>query len=83
VFEVPTVAVKAVKPKAKTGRKLSKYDPRRIQTAEDAAAFLEEIEKDPNASAVAKELAAFLRRRDQSGEPYLTIEEIMAELGRR
>lgn len=76
------MAVRAVKPKAKTGRKLSKYDPNRIKTAEDAEAFLVEIENDPNATQVAKDLVAFIRKRAKSKEPYLTIEQIMAELGR-
>jgi hypothetical protein len=76
------MSVLAAKPKVKAKRKLTKYDPHRIQTNEDAEAFLREIESDPNASTVAKDLVAFLRKRDKSGEPYMTIEEIMVELGR-
>lgn len=76
------MAVKALNPKTKSRQTLSKHDPHRIQTDKDAEAYLVEIESDPNASPIAKELVAFIRKRAQSKEPYLTIEQIMAELGR-
>lgn len=75
------MAVRAIKPKTRRGR--GKYDPLRIQTKEDAEALMAEIENDPNAPLIAKEAVAFRRQREQSGEPYLTIEQIMEELGRR
>ena len=76
------MAVRAIKPKTKTRRGRGKYDPRRIQTKADAEALMAEIENDPNATLMAKELVALLRERDKSGAPYLTIEQIQAELGR-
>jgi hypothetical protein len=80
--EVKTMAVRAIKPKPKNRRGRGKHDPMRIQTKEDAEALMAEIENDPNATPMAKELVALLRERDKSGEPYLTIEQIQAELGR-
>jgi hypothetical protein len=76
------MAVRAIKPKPKTRRGRGRYDPMRIQTEADAEALMAEIENDPNATLMAKELVALLRERDKSGEPYLTIEQIQAELGR-
>ena len=55
----------------------------RIQTKADAEALMAKIENDPNAPLIAKEAVAFRRQREQSGEPYLTIEQIMEGLGRR
>jgi hypothetical protein len=71
-----------VKPKVKAGQKASRHDPNRIQTVEDAEAWMVEIENDAKATPWQKELVALMRERDKSKEPYLTIEQIMAELGR-
>ena len=80
---MPVRAVKpAVKTKVNAVRKSARYNPSRIQTAEDAEAWMVEIENDPTATAWEKELVAMMRERDKSKEPYLTIEQIMAELGR-
>ncbi len=76
------MAVKALKPKVSKANVRSKYDPHRIKTVADAEAFMVMIENDPEASPFSKEMVAFARERDKSGEPYLTIEEILAELGR-
>lgn len=68
-------------PKSKS-RLTRKDDPNSIKTEADAEAWILEVENDPNASPLAKELVAFIRDRAKSGVPYLTIEQIMAELGR-
>ncbi|HMV48048.1 MAG TPA: hypothetical protein PLQ88_14015 [Blastocatellia bacterium] len=44
--------------------------------------ILSEIENDPNAPPIAKGLVALRRKRDQSGEPYITIEQMWKELER-
>lgn len=72
-------ATTAPKPKSRLTRK---DDPNSIKTEADAEAWLLEVENDPKASPLAKELVAFIRDRAKSGEPYLTIEQIMDELGR-
>lgn len=75
--------VKAVKANRKNGRPTVKR--KRVKTKDelDFEAQLIEIEHDPNATPMAKALAPLLRERIESGEPYLTIEQIMEELGRR
>jgi hypothetical protein len=77
------MAVRAIKPQPKNRRGRGKYDPMRIQTKADAEALMAEIETDPHAPLIAKEAVAFRRQREQGDEPYLTIEQIMEELGRR
>lgn len=48
----------------------------------DLEALLARIENDPTLSATIKEIAALRRQRDESGEPYLSIEQVLAEVGR-
>lgn len=76
------MAVKANKTKHRNGRPATKEKRTKAQEAADLEALLTKIENDPNAPLIAKELAALRRERDRSGEPYLTIEQIQAELGR-
>jgi hypothetical protein len=76
------MAVKASKTKHRNGRPAAKG--KRTKAQEDAAAerLMTKIENDPHSPPIAKEIVALLRERDKSGEPYLTIEQIQAELGR-
>ena len=76
------MGVKAVKVKSKNGRHTSKAKRAPKQAEQRVEALMTKIENDPNAPLMAKELVALLRERDKSGEPYLTIEQIQAELGR-
>jgi len=76
------MSVKAVKAKRKNGRSVGKDKRARAREELDAEALMREIENDPNAPAIARELVALRRERDKTGEPYLTIEQIMAELER-
>lgn len=55
---------------------------KKAQQEPDGEALMTKIENDPNAPLIAKDIVAALRERDKSGEPYLTIEQIQAELGR-
>lgn len=76
------MVVKAVKAKRKTGRASANGKRKKIVEELNGEDLMTQIENDPNAPLIAKELVAILRERDKSGEPYLTIEEIQAELGR-
>ena len=77
------MAVKAIKARQKTGRSAATRRKRtKAQAEADFEALMTRIENDPNAPLIAKEIVAVLRERDKSGEPYLTIEQIQAELGR-
>lgn len=76
------MVVKAVKVKRKTGRASANGKRKKIVEELNGEDLMTQIENDPNAPLIAKELVAILRERDKSGEPYLTIEEIQAELGR-
>jgi hypothetical protein len=75
------MSVKTVKAKKKNGT-AAKRKRTKVQEAEDFRAYLTRIVNDPNAPRIAKDLAALRLERDKSGEPYLTIEQIMAELER-
>jgi hypothetical protein len=76
------MSVKAVKAKRKNGRTVAKDKRAKAREELDVEALMTKIENDPDAPAIAKELVALRRERDKSGEPYLTIEQIMAELER-
>ncbi len=76
------MSVKAVKAKRKNGRPVGKDKRARAQEELDVEALMTKIENDPDAPAIARELVALMRERDKTGEPYLTIEQIMAELER-
>lgn len=76
-MSVKTVKAKRKKTAAPAQRKRTKG-----QQAADFEAYLLSIINDPNAPEIAKGLAALRLERDKSGEPYLTIEQIQAELGR-
>ena len=77
------MAVKTVKAKhKKVSSAVNGKAATKIQAALDYEALLTEIENDPDAPLIAKEAVAYRRIRDRSGEPYLTIEQIQAELGR-
>ncbi len=75
-------AGKAVKPE-RNGRPAVKGKPVKSSKELDYEALLTKIENDPNAPPIAKIAAAYARERDKSGEPYLTIEQIFEQLGRR
>ncbi len=77
------MAMKAVKVKRKNGRPTIKGKRTKTKEEREFEARLIKIENDPNATPMAKALAPLLRARMESGEPYLTIEQIMEELGRR
>jgi hypothetical protein len=81
-MEVIAMSVKTVKAKKKKGRAAVKRKRTKAQEAADFEAYLIRIINDPDAPQIAKELAALRLERDKSGEPYLTIEQIQAELGR-
>lgn len=80
------MSVKTAKTKHKNGRKNGraaiKQKRTKAQEKADYEALMTRIENDPNAPLIAKEMVALARERDKSGEPYLTIEQIQAELGR-
>jgi hypothetical protein len=80
--EVRVMSTKAVKAKRKNGRSAAKRSRTKAQEAADFEALLIRIVNDPDAPAIAKGLAALRLERNKSGEPYLTIEQIQAELGR-
>ena len=76
------MSTKAVKAKRKNGNQAAKQKRTKAQQAADFEALLTRIVNDPDAPPIAKGLAALRLERDKSGEPYLTIEQIRAELGR-
>lgn len=76
------MSVKTAKAKHKNGQAAAKRKRTKAQEAADFEAYLTSIVNDPDAPLIAKELAALRLERDKSGEPYLTIEQIQAELGR-
>ncbi|MGH9846628.1 MAG: hypothetical protein ACREEM_48635 [Blastocatellia bacterium] len=76
------MSVKAVKAKRKNGRPAGKDKRARAQEELDFEALMTKIENDPDAPLIAKDLVPLLRERAKTGEPYLTIEQIMAELER-
>lgn len=76
------MSLKTVKAKRKKGTVAAKRKRTKAQEAADFAAYLTSIINDPEAPLIAKGLAALRLERDKSGEPYLTIEQIQAELGR-
>lgn len=77
------MAVKTIKSKQKTGRSAgTKRKRTKAQEEADFEALLTRIVNDPDAPQIAKELAALRLKRDKTGAPYLTIEQIMAELER-
>lgn len=76
------MSVKANKTKPSNERPAAKGKRTKAQEAADLEALMIKIENDPNSPLIAKEIVALLRKRDKSGEPYLTIEQIQAELGR-
>ncbi len=73
---------KATKAKRKNGPAALNGSQVKTQEELDFDALLTRIENDPDAHWALKEMATLRRKRDASGEPYLTIEQIMAELGR-
>jgi hypothetical protein len=79
-------AVKVAKPvKAKRRNKRPSVKGKRAKTKEELEyeALMTEIENDPDAPLIAKQAVAYRLGRDKSGEPYLTIEQIFEQLGRR
>jgi len=76
------MGVKAVKAKRKNGRSAGKDKRAKAREELDVEALMTRIENDPDAPPIAKDLVSLLRERDKTGEPYLTIEQIMAELER-
>ena len=76
------MAVKALKAMQKNGRTAAKPKWVPVREEIDMEALMTEIENDPNAPMIAKDVVAYWRVRDNSGEPYLTIEQIQEELGR-
>lgn len=77
------MAVKAVKAKHNNGQPAVKGKRGKQRKAIEAEALYASIENDPNAPLIAKEVVAYRRAREKSGEPYLTIEQLWEELGRR
>lgn len=77
-----TMSTKAAKAKRKNGQPAARQKRTKDREAADFEAMLIRIINDPDAPLIAKELAALRLERDKSGEPYLTIEQIQAELGR-
>ncbi len=81
------MSVKAAKAKSKNSTSVLKRRRAKTQEELDFEAELIRIENDPNATPMAKTLAPLMRERIElacSGEePYLTIEQIQEELGRR
>jgi hypothetical protein len=86
-MEVTAMSVKTVKAKKKNRTGAAKKKRTKTQVESDFEARLISVENDPNAPLIARELAPLIRermRRARSGEePYLTIEQIQEELGRR
>ena len=76
------MSTKATKAKRKNDSPVSNGKQAKTEAAARLEALLIKIENDPHAHWALKEMAALRRERDASGEPYLTIEQIMAELGR-
>ncbi len=76
------MSVKTIKAKRKNRQSAAKRKRAMAQEELGLEALMTQIENDPNAPLIAKELVALRRERDKSGEPYLTIEQIMAELER-
>ena len=76
------MAVKAVKAKRKNGHTAAKGRRKSGLKESDVEALMTEIENDPDAPLIAKDVVAYWRVRDNSAEPYLTIEQIQEELGR-
>ena len=76
-------AVKAAKAIRQNGQPAAKGKRAKSKEELDYEALLTKIENDPNAPPIAKIAAAYARERDKSGEPYLTIEQIFEQLGRR
>ena len=76
------MSVKAAKAKHKNGQASSERKRSKAEKIADYEALMARIENDPNAPLIAKEMVAIARQRDKNGEPYLTIEQIQAELGR-
>lgn len=76
------MAIKASKTRHSNGRPATKGKRTKVQEKIAAEALMTKIENDPQSPLIAKEIVALLRERDKSGEPYLTIEQIQAELGR-
>lgn len=73
------MAVKAMQAKNKS-RQLPKRSKK--QGEPDVAALYAKIENDPNAPQALKAIVEYRRKREKTGEPYLTIEQILAELER-
>ena len=76
------MTVKAAKAKRKHGPTSANGKRKKEREEMDIEAWMTRIESDPNAPLIAKDVVAYWRVRDRSGEPYLTIEQIQAELGR-
>ena len=76
------MSVKTSKAKKRKVTTAAKRKRTKAQVAADFEAYLIRIINDPEAPLIARELAALRLERDKSGEPYLTIEQIQAELGR-
>ena len=76
------MAVKALKASSKNGKPATRKTAVQKEAELAFAALLTQIENDPDAAPMAKGMVPFLRQRMKSGEPYLTIEQIQAELGR-
>lgn len=74
--------VKAVKAKLKNGHVMAVGKRAQKPATVDLEALYTGIENDPQAPVALKELVAYRRQREQSGEPYLTVEQILAELER-
>jgi hypothetical protein len=83
LIEVVVMAVKIIKLKRKTERDDAKGKKRtKAQEEADFESRLTRIINNPDSPQIAKAMAALRLKRDKSGEPYLTIEQIMAELER-
>ncbi|HMX24781.1 MAG TPA: hypothetical protein PKC13_04070 [Blastocatellia bacterium] len=79
------MAVSAAKAKRKNGTASANENRKKAAKAAkemNPNTILSEIENDPNAPPIAKGLVALRRKRDQSGEPYITIEQMWKELER-
>ena len=75
------MAVKAVKTKTRN-RLVATQPPTKALEEVNIQTWMDQVENDPNAPPIAKDVVAYWRSRDKSGEPYLTVEEILLELGR-
>ncbi len=76
------MSTKAVKATRKDRRSAMKQNRTKAQEAGDLEALLIGIINNPDAPRALKQMAVLRLERDKSSAPYLTIEQIQAELGR-